>query len=128
MGASDHLENIILDCVFGKIWYSPQQLWLGLSRGDPMDDAAGLDEPPVAAGYQRISTLPVSWNYSTTGVVVNIADFVFPTATAEWGVVDYFVLWDTVWMVLYGELTTPRLIVIGETPRFSVAELSVSLD
>lgn len=45
MSFSNHLVNIILDCIFGDLWYSPQDLWLGLSRADPLNDGSGLNEP-----------------------------------------------------------------------------------
>lgn len=45
MSFSNHLENIVLDCIFGKIWYTPMELWLGLSKTDPGEDGWGLREP-----------------------------------------------------------------------------------
>ena len=74
MSFSNHLENIVLECIFGQIWYFPLDLWLGLSRGTPSDTGYGLDETwlvgtaataPEGGGWSWL--LGGSWSYVSAG-------------------------------------------------------------
>lgn len=138
MSFSDHLENILLDCVFGKIWYTPPKLWLGLNRADPLDDGSGItatSEPiftlgpdPQYTGYKRVETLPTDWSFSHLGTVTNCQTFTFPTAINDWGECTHFMLFDTVSMILYGELSPALTINTGQRARFNPTKLEIHLD
>jgi len=128
MAFSDYLENVILNYVFGKIWYSPQELWVGLSLANPQDNALGLDEPSSDDGYSRVLTHPVDWASSTLGEVFNNQAIVFPTATSDWGEIMYFALFDAAQMVIYSELVPNESVSAGQRPRFSPFRLRVRLE
>jgi len=136
MSFSNHLENIALDCIFGKIWYSPQELWVGFSRTDPLDTGYGVEEPlwfvdgnnvSWPTGYARVLTHPADWLYAADGVVANLSEITFPTALANWGTVTHFVIWDATWMILYGELSPHKTVSTGQRPRFNIVQLEVFL-
>lgn len=129
MSFSNYLENILLDCIFGKMWYSPQALWVGFSSSDPLDTGLGIVEPPTIRGYQRLEVNPTFWEYAVDGVVANLQELTFNAANQDWPLpITHFVIWDTLWMIIYGELVTPRSIVAGQTPRFNMHKCEIFLD
>jgi len=149
MSFSNHLENITLDCIFGKIWYSPQILWLGLSRADPLDTGYGMDEPwwvdpgepegewkvyssgdpvpPGNSGYMRVVCLIADWISAYDGMVANAQALTFPTATKDWGLMTHFALFDEWWMILHGELSPQQQVNAGQRPRFNPTKLEIFL-
>lgn len=128
MSFSTVLENIILDCCFGKIWYPPSNLWVGLSRANPQDDASGLDEPSVDDGYAQVLTVPGDWYNSYQGMVYNQNSIDFPTATGDWGQIKWFVLFDVSQMIIYGELDPFVSVSVGQKPRFNITRIQITLD
>lgn len=139
MSFSNHLENILLDCIFGKIWYIPPKLWLGLNRADPLEDGSGITEasepyftlgpgPVFPTGYARVETYPTDWHYADDGTVVNSQALTFPTAINNWGECTHFMLFDAIWMILYGELSPALTIVTGQRARFNPTKLEIHLD
>lgn len=128
MAFSNYLENIVLDFAFGKIWYSPQELLLGLSRADPGDDGSGLDEPSGSDGYQQVPVHPVDWIGAHEGMVANSQTVVFPTATGNWGLIKWFVLFDVVGVIIRGELSPHQQVDAGQKPRFNPTKLEIFMD
>lgn len=132
MAFSNALEDRVLNFVFGKVYYSPFELVLGLSLANPLDDESGLDEPSVDDGYERVQTVlgvyPYSdWLYAAAGGVANRHTFTFPTATGDWGLIKYFVLFDALQMLIYGELNPHVNVTTGQKPRFNPTKLEIFL-
>lgn len=128
MAFSIWLANIVLDCSFGKIWYPPHELWIGLSRADPKADESGLDEPDGTGGYARVQTIPSDWLNTYQGLVHNKNVVTFPTATASWGQIKFFTLFDAWLMLLYGELDPYVSVSPGQKPRFNATRIQITLD
>lgn len=128
MAFSTGLANIILDCCFGKIWYPSHYLWVGLSRANPLDNGSGLNEPDAADGYARVQVALGDWFNTYQGIVYNENVFTFPTATGNWGLIKYFVLFDTLQMIIYGELDPYVNVNSGQKPRFNEMRIQVALD
>lgn len=93
MSASNYLEDAILNHVFGTQAYAAPTIHVGLSTADPGEDGAGADEP-VGGAYDRLATAPSDWNASAGGMVSNAVDLTFAEATAGWGVITHFALFD----------------------------------
>lgn len=128
MSFSNYLEDILLNCVSGKIWYSPQELWVGFSSSNPTDTGAGIVEPPSMRGYQRRKIIPTDWLLAADGVIANDSPLAFATASQDWPfVLTHFVIWDATWMIIYGELTTPKTVLAGQTLRFNPTKLELFL-
>jgi hypothetical protein len=126
---SDFLEDEILDHLFGKGAYSPPTIHVGLSTADPGDDGSGLAEPS-GNGYARVATSPADWNAATDGVMENASDIAFAEATAAWGTVTHFALFDALAggnMLAHGALTESKTVASGDTAEFAVGDLAVSL-
>lgn len=129
---SDHWENEILDHLFGKGVYNPPTIYVGLSTADPGDDGASLAEPEDSGtGYARVETEAADWNAASSGALDNAAAIEFPEATASWGTVTHFGLFDAATagnMLAHGSLSQSKTIGDGDTARFAIGDLDVSLD
>ena len=127
---ADHWENEILDHLFGKGSYTPPTIHVGLSTADPGDSGAGLSEPS-GNGYARVSTAAADWNSAAGGSLDNANAIEFPQATGNWGTVTHFALFDASAggnVLAHGSLTQSKSIANGDTARFAVGDLDVSLD
>lgn len=127
MSFSNYLEANLLDCIGGKMWYTPPKLWVGLSLTTPAEDGSNVVEPGTVHGYQRVEILPTVWTYALLGGIANGVPITFPTASGNWGTITHFVIWDAYWMILYGELTPSRQINVGQKPRFNTFQLEIFL-
>jgi hypothetical protein len=131
MSFANYWENEILDHVFNKGAYSaPANIFVGLSTADPEEDASALAEPS-GNGYARVSTAAADWDTASSGVIDNVNTIIFPTATGDWGTVTHFALFDAASggnMLAYGILGLSVAVALNNTPRFTAAQLEISLD
>lgn len=124
---SDFLENELLDHTLAVAAYSaPAGVWVGLHTTATNDDNTGTE---VSGGsYARTA---VTFSAASGGSTSNSATVTFPTATASWGTVTHFGLYDaaTVGNLLYwGALTTSKTVDNGDVFTFPSGNLTVSLD
>lgn len=103
----------------------PTAWFVALHTGDPGEDA---DQNELSGdGYARISA-----TFTVTGSTAeNDAPITFGPATASWGTVSHFSVWDSVTggNPLYkGELTTPRLVQETDRIAFDAGTLEISED
>lgn len=127
---SNYWENKILDHIFGKGSYTPPAIYVGLSTANPLDDASGLAEPS-GNGYARVETETVDWNAASGGSLDNANEIIFPEATGSWGTITHFALFDADTsgnMLAHGALSQSKAIDNGDTAKFAVGDLGVSLD
>ena len=133
MSFSDYLETKVLDHVFGKIAYTMPTVYVGLSTADPLDDGSGLAEP-VGGAYARVATTGATWNAAVAGApssINNAAAISFPQATASWGTVTHFALFDAATggnLLGSGALTAAKAVANGDTVKFDIGQLSATLD
>ena len=108
----------------------PAALHVSLHTANPTDAGSGTE---VSGGsYARVSVPPLDANWSapdaTGGVTANVADIVFPSPSANWGVVTHVGVWDAATvgnLICYATLTTPKTINSGDAaPKFLAGALS----
>jgi hypothetical protein len=127
---SDYCENEILDHLFGKGDYAPPTIYVGLSASDPADSGAGLSEPN-GNGYARVETAESDWNVAAGGLLDNANTITLGPATADWGTLTHFALFDASsggHLLVHGALTLPKTVESGDMARFAGGELDVTLD
>jgi len=128
-GVGDILANAILDHIFGTVAYdTTADLYVALSTANPTDDASGMAEP-VGGNYARKSHN--AWDAAASGASENTGAITFNQASASWGTVTYFAIFDDLTggnMLLYGALDTPRAIGQQDTPSFADGALDITLD
>lgn len=129
MSLSDFLENAILNHINGRVAYTaPSAVYVALSTADPTDDGTGIAEP-VGDGYARVSTTNAStiWTAAAAGVVHNNGILTFASATAAWGTITHFALFDDPSagnMLFHEALTQSRTINNGDAPSFLASTIS----
>ncbi len=130
MSFSDYLEIKVLDHVFGKAAYTMPTAYIGLSTADPLDTGAGLAEP-VGGAYARVATAAVDWNSAAAGAISNANAITFTQATASWGTVTHFAVFDAATggnMLASGLLTISKAVGNGDTVKFDIGQLTATLD
>lgn len=124
---SNYLENALMNAVLRNSAYSsPATVYASLHTANPAEDASGAE---VSGGsYARQS---MAFGAPSDGVCTNSGTVTFPTATLDWGTVSHFALWDNVSggnMLFYGALTQSKLVSNGDTFKFNIGQVTVSLD
>lgn len=109
---SNWMENIVLNHIFSKAYYSPQTIWVGLC-GNPYEGATSSNcgEVSNSNGYARVPTTSGIWNPSSGGLITNNAEIVFAPATDYWGWVRGFGLFSS------GVYGGGNLLMFGDLPK-----------
>ena len=128
---NDYLELKLLEELVGKTAYTMPTVYIALSRADPGESGAGVDEPTIGAlGYTRIQTAAANWGTAAAGAIANGQLLSFAEATGSWGACTHWIAYDAATggnPLFYGELTVPKTITTGDTASFAVGALSITL-
>ncbi len=128
-GQSTFLSNAMLDHMFQNTAYdTTSSLFVALSRANPTDDNSAMDEPS-GNNYSRVQH--DSWDAAATGASENNNAITFPQASAAWGTVTHFAIFDDSSggnMLIYGALDNSRNIGTNDTPSFADGALDITID
>lgn len=124
---SNFLENELLDHTLAVGSYTmPVAVYIGLYTSAVGDDNSGTQ---VSGGsYARQA---VTFNAAVSGSTSNSGTVNFPTATASWGTVTHFGIFDAVSggnLLYWGALTTSKTVDNGDVFTFPAGNLTVTLD
>lgn len=135
---SDYLESGLYNHIFRNATYSkPTTISIALCGNVPTESSTGANCGELAntGSYARIPNASgdAFWSHLVAGSGNNAATITFPTATSNWGYVSGVAICDSNTygagnMLMYGALTTPRLVLNGDTFTFSANNVSVSFD
>lgn len=122
---SDYLENKVLDHVLGTTSYTmPTTVYIGLSTGSFADDNSGTE---LSGGsYARQS---IAFDAAASGTTDNTAAVDFPVATASWGTVSHYGLFDALSggnLLIHGAFTASKTVDSGDVLRISAGELDIT--
>lgn len=122
---SDYLENKVLDHVLGTTSYTmPATVYIGLSTGSFADDNSGTE---LSGGsYARQS---IAFDAAASGTTDNTAAVDFPVATASWGTVSHYGLFDALSggnLLIHGAFTASKTVDSGDVLRISAGELDIT--
>jgi len=127
MSKTNAFEDAILDHALGTSAYTfPSQCYLALYTSNPTETGAAGTE--VSGGsYAR---QPIDFYAASGGTTSNNGDVTFPQATASWGTVSHFGIFDALagTMIYYGALTTARSIATDDILIVEDGALTVSED
>ena len=122
---SDYLENEILDHILGTGAYTmPSSVYVGLAVATFNDDNSGTEL--TGNGYARVAA---TFNAAASGTADNDAAIEFSAATASWGTVSHFGLFDASTggnLLIHGAFTTAKLIDSGDILKISAGDLDIS--
>lgn len=131
---SDFLEAELLDHVFGDSAYTaPGTLYIALFTAAPSDSGGGTEV--TGGSYARVAVTNNTTNWpNATGTSptskANGTVITFPTATANWGTVVAFGIFDASSggnLIAWADLTTNKTINSSDTASFGVGSLTITL-
>jgi hypothetical protein len=136
-GFSDFLEKELLDHVFGNAAYTaPATLYMALFTATPSDSGGGTEVSTAGTAYDRADITNNATNFpaasgtnptlKSNGTVISFAQ-----ATASWGTVSHWGIFDANTagnLLVWGAITTPKLIDTGDTASFAIGDLDITLD
>ena len=133
---SDYLEKALLDHLLGTTAYTPvattSSLYLALFTSDPLE--SGVVGEVSGGSYARVAILNNATNFPPCAVTSNPiksngAVITFPKATAAWGTVTHWAIFDsnsTTNRLWHGALTTPRTVAANDTVKIPIGALQMS--
>ena len=124
---SDYLELALLNHVLrATALASPAAVYVALYTVAP-SDAGGGTEVSGGAYARQAATFAAP----AVGATSNSVAILFPVATAGWGTVTSFGIFDALSggnLLYWGTLAVNQLVPLGEQVRFAVGELDVTED
>jgi hypothetical protein len=92
---SAYLENKIADHLLGAVAFTaPTTVYLALYTSAPSETGGGTEVSGGSYARVAITNNAVNWPNAVAGVKSNGVAIVFPTATAGWGAVTHWALFD----------------------------------
>lgn len=132
MSKSNYLEDKILDHMLGGGDYTrPASVFIALYTSAPSDSGGGTEVSGGAYARAAVTNNTTNWPAAASGVKANGTEIVFAQATAPWGNVTHFAVFDALSggnMLFWGALTASRSVATGDTPSFAVGALTVTED
>jgi|ERR1035437_1411318 hypothetical protein len=135
---SDYAEKKILDHLIGNQTLTPPAtLYVALFTVTPDDTGSGTEVDPTASAYARaaVTNDNTNWPDATDTVTTksNGTAITFPKATADWGTIVAFAIFDSAIggsdnMLLWGAVTPNQSIPNGVTASFDIDTLVITLD
>ena len=128
---SDFLELEVLDHVFGAAAYTaPATVYIALFTVAPSDSGGGTEV--TGGSYARLAVTNNATNFpaAAAGAKSNGTVFTFVTATANWGTVVAFAIFDAVTlgnMLCWADLTLSKAVNNGDTASFPINDLDITL-
>ena len=131
---SDVLENAVLDLLLRNTSLTASGINTGifyaaLFLSSPTDANSGSEIGISGTGYKRTQIL--GFNTANNGSTSNNTSVVFDNATADWGTVTHFGIFDSPTggnLLFHGTLTTPKVISAGDSFVFPVGNITISID
>jgi len=122
---SNYLETALVNAVLRNTSYtSPTTVYVGLFTSDPTDAGSGTE---VSGGsYARKA---MAFSSPSNGATSNSSAVEFDQATASWGTVTHFGLFDASSsgnLLLHGALTASKTIDSGDVFKFASSALTAT--
>lgn len=129
MSKTDYAENKTLDHMTGKSTWGAVTAYVALFTAAPSDAGGGTEV--TGGSYARKSTAAGDWNAASGGSTSNANAITFPTASASWGTVTHFAIFDAASagnMLRWAPLGTSKAIGNGDTASFAAGALVLTED
>jgi hypothetical protein len=124
---SDYLENKVLDHALGTAAFTiPTNVFTGLFTVTPSDAGGGTEV--TGGSYARQDT---NFSAAAAGATSNSGVVTYPTATADWGTVVAFGVYDAVSagnLLYWGAISPTKTIQTGDTASFATSALTITED
>lgn len=139
MAFTSTASNTLLNSFTGKSNSGAilQNCYMGLSTTTPNADGTNFTEPSSSNGYAR-ATIGLYGQGATQvmgtpseGTIENASIIYFPEATASWGTITYFGLFNAATggsLMIYGPLDTSVTVAANYVPLFRTGNFSLTLE
>lgn len=125
MALTTYAGNKFLDHMSGKTSFTMPTVHLALFKTQPTIAGGGTE--CVYTGYARDATAGADWAAAAAKATSNAAELAFPTKTAGtdetagwWATFDAATSGN---MLEFGDITVPKLIQNGDTPKIPIGDL-----
>ncbi len=128
---TDWYENKVIEHLFETSYTAPDPLYVALFLESNKPGDAGGGTEASGGAYARVAVAQTTGWTSAGNATENAADINFPEATASWGELGAFALFDALTagnMLYWGDLTTPKTINSGDTAKFPAGDLDITED
>lgn len=129
---SAYLENKINDHILGGPDYArPANVSFGLFTALPTESGGGTEVTGGSYARATVVNSGASFAASASGTKVTNTLVAFPTATADWGSIVGFGIFDASSggnLLYFGALLTARTVNNGDTARFASGDFSITFD
>ena len=129
---SDYLENKILDHVLGGGDYArPATVYIALYTVAPTDAGGGTEVTGGSYVRKSVTNNVTNFPAAVSGAKSNGTEIIFAEATASWGTVVAFGIFDaaTAGNLLYwADLAASKAIGSGDTAKFAFGDLDLTED
>ena len=127
---SDYLENALLNGVLGGPAFSlPATVYIALYTVAPTDAGAGTEVTGGAYARAAVTNNATNWPAASGGAKSNGTAVTFVQATANWGTVVAFGIFDAVTggnLLYWADLTVSKAVNNGDTASFAVGDIDVT--
>lgn len=128
---SDYAEQQIIDHLFRTGTFAkPAAIYIALFTAAPSDSGGGTEASGGSYARVEVPQADAQWNApGTTGLTDNVNVITFPTATAPWGTITHFGIFDAAAagnLLLHGAVTTSKVIGTGDIAQFAAGTLDVT--
>jgi len=122
---SDYLENSVINHYLrATAQASPATVYVSLHTASVGDDGTGAEVTGGAYARQAIA-----FGAPSNGVAANSGVITYPTATAAWGTVTHFGIWDAVSggnLIYWAPLTASKVIDLGDIAKFNTGDVTIT--
>jgi len=104
----------------------PANIYVALSRADPGETGVSIDEPTGIGSYARV--VCNAWDVAANRATANTNGVSFPTATASWGLITHFALFDAITggnFLAYGSLSQSKTVDDEDSAEFLAGNLDI---
>lgn len=125
-GKSDYYENVVLDLALGQATPSGITPHMAVFTASPGDAGGGTEV--TGGSYARVN-ISAAFGSASGGTTSNTTKISLPKATANWGTVTSFGIYDAATggnLVYWGSLSASKTIENGDTLEFEVGDLTIT--
>lgn len=132
MNATNYLENKLLGLLLGNTAFTiPANLYIALFTAAPDDTGGGTEVSGGSYARANVTNNTTNFPVPTVGSSSNALPITFAQASAAWGTVTHFGIFDAGAagnLLIYGALTTPKTVATNDTVSFAAGQMSILLD
>lgn len=129
---SNFLELELLDHVLGNAAYSaPATVHIALFTATPSDTGGGTEVTGGSYARAAVTNNATNWPAAAAGAKANGTEIAFTEATASWGTVVAFGIFDAATsgnLLYWGDVTPNKAVASGDIARFKVGDIDITED